>query len=74
MSTDRAGEGGENHNLLRFFVFIVVFWPASLVLGVLDHWYFPEYDLRLINFGLGLLVGWLGVRYFDRKWAEDWGV
>ena len=30
-------------------VFVVIFWPLSLLLGIADHWFIYDYDLRLMN-------------------------
>ena len=61
----------ESQNGMRFFVFMLVFWPLSFLLGVVDHWLIPDHDLRLLNIVLGGLGGWVGVRYFDARRGDE---
>jgi hypothetical protein len=75
MSDETAGHPGPSLEV-KFFVFMVVFWPLSLLLGVVDHWLVPEYDLRLVNLALGALGGGVGVlafAYWRRRSAEAGG-
>jgi hypothetical protein len=72
MGADPSGTH-EPPNLTRFFVFMLVFWPLSLLLGVVDHWLIPDYDLRLLNLVLGGLGGWVGVRTFEARWGDGSG-
>ena len=52
---------------LYFMIFMVVFWPVSLVLGLIDFYWIQDYDLRLVNLVLGGLIGWLGVVLYRRR-------
>jgi hypothetical protein len=75
MSDETAGHPGPSLEV-RCFVFMAVFWPVSLLLGVVDHWFVPGYDLRLVNLALGALGGWVGVlafAYWRRRSADEGG-
>lgn len=52
---------------LYFMIFMIVFWPVSLVLGLIDFYLITSYDLRLVNLVLGGLIGWLGIVMY-RRW------
>ena len=54
---------------LYFMIFMIVFWPVSLALGLIDFWLIRSYDLRLVNLVLGGLAGWLGIVLY-RRWQE----
>ena len=55
---------------LYFMIFMIVFWPVSLVLGLIDFWLIKSYDLRLVNLVLGGLAGWLGIVLY-RRWQAQ---
>jgi hypothetical protein len=55
---------------LYFMVFMVVFWPVSLVLGVIDFYLIPTYDLRLVNLLLGAVIAWAGVVLYRKRERE----
>jgi hypothetical protein len=65
--TDRISD---ENLMLRLCIFMLVFWPLSLVLGVIDHWFVPDRDLRLLNLAMGALAGWYAVRRFEAKRQE----
>ena len=48
-------------------VFMVIFWPLSLLLGIADHWFIPDYDLRLVNLAVATFAAWVGVRVFEAR-------
>jgi hypothetical protein len=52
---------------LWFMIFMLVFWPVSLVLGLIDFYVITAYDLRLVNLVLAGLAGWLGVAWYRRR-------
>ncbi|MDR3638372.1 MAG: hypothetical protein P4L84_31505 [Isosphaeraceae bacterium] len=52
---------------LYFMVFMIIFWPVSLVLGLIDFCLIKNYDLRLVNLVLGGLIAWLGVVLYRRR-------
>jgi hypothetical protein len=66
MSTDHA-EGGEYEGLQRFFIFMLVFWPVALILGVIDVWFITDHDLRLASLAVAAVAGWWGIRYVESK-------
>lgn len=66
----RVDAGAETDYGLYFMIFMIVFWPVSLVLALIDFYFVPSYDLRLVNLVLGGLAGWLGVVIY-RKRAEN---
>lgn len=56
---------------LYFMIFMIVFWPVSLVLGLIDFYLITDYDLRLVNLVLGGLIGWLGVVVYRRRQERE---
>ena len=66
--TETEAEAEHDYGL-DFMIFMIVFWPVSLVLGLIDFYLIESYDLRLVNLVLGGLIGWLGVVQY-RKWQE----
>lgn len=54
----------EPDTAMYFYVFMIVFWPVSIVLGLIGFYYVKEYDLRLVTLLLGLGAGWLAVRMY----------
>ena len=48
-------------------VFMVIFWPLSLLLGIADHWFIADYDLRLVNLAVATFAAWVGVRVFEAR-------
>ena len=49
--------------------FMLAFFPLALVLGVVDHFFLPEYDLRLPSLALAGAAGWVSV-WLRRRRAE----
>ena len=64
MDADRLDGVGPDYTT-RFFVFMAIFWPLSLLLGIVDHWFIEDYDLRPVNVALAALVGWVGAIAFE---------
>ncbi len=52
---------------MQFYVFMLVFWPSSLLFGLIDHVFITEYDLRPLTLLLGLLCGWIGVLVYKSR-------
>ena len=52
-----------------FIAFMLAFWPLLLILGLIDHFLLPEYDLRLFTLVLAGVAGWACVR-LQRQRAE----
>ena len=48
-------------------VFMVIFWPLSLLLGIADHWFIVGYDLRLVNLAVATFAAAVGVRVFEAR-------
>ena len=46
---------------------MLVFWPSSLLFGLIDHVFITEYDLRPLTLLLGLLCGWIGVLVYKSR-------
>lgn len=47
--------------------FMMAFWPLLVVLGIIDHFFLPDYDLRLFTLVLSAAVGWGSVRMHQRR-------
>jgi TRAP-type uncharacterized transport system fused permease subunit len=47
--------------------FMLAFWPAVLVLGVIDHFFLTEYNLQLASLALAGAAGWANVKLQRRK-------
>jgi hypothetical protein len=47
--------------------FMLAFWPLLLVVGLIDHFLLPEYDLRLFTLALAGAAGWGSVRIQQRR-------
>lgn len=56
-----------------FIAFMLAFWPLLLVLGIADHFFLPEYDLRLPSLAMAGAAGWVAARLQQRK-AERLGM
>jgi|GEM_PF-5680527 len=52
---------------MQFYVFMLVFWPSALILGLIDFVFIPEYDLRPLTLLLALLSGWIGVLVYRSR-------
>ena len=52
---------------LYFYIFMMVFWPTLLVSGLIAHFGFTEYDLRLPTLLLSVGAGWAGVRIYRAR-------
>jgi hypothetical protein len=52
-----------------FIAFMVAFWPLLLVLGLIDHFFLSEHDLRLASLGLAGAAGWINL-WLQRRKAE----
>jgi hypothetical protein len=50
-----------------FIAFMVVFWPLLLILGIVDHFFLTEHDLRLASLALAGAAGWGNMRLQRRK-------
>ncbi len=58
---------------MQLYVFMLVFWPSLLILGLIDFIFIPNYDLRPLTFLMGLLCGWIGLSVYksrERRKAE----
>jgi hypothetical protein len=53
--------------------FMLAFWPLLLTLGIVDHFFLPEYDLRLPTLVLAGAAGLASARQ-QRRNAERLGV
>jgi hypothetical protein len=49
--------------------FMLAFWPLALVLGIVDHFLLPEYDLRLFCLAAAGAAG-VGNVWLKRRKAE----
>ncbi|HEY2156495.1 MAG TPA: hypothetical protein VGH33_12750 [Isosphaeraceae bacterium] len=50
-----------------FIAFMLAFWPLLLVLGIADHFFLPDYDLRLPTLAVAGGAGWVAARAQRRK-------
>ena len=48
-------------------VFVVIFWPLSLLLGIADHWFIADYDLRPVNLAVAIFAACVGVMVFEAR-------
>ena len=48
-------------------VFVMIFWPLSLLLGIADHWFIADYDLRLVNLAVASFAAGVGVMVFEAR-------
>lgn len=56
---------------MQFYVFMMVFWPTAIVLGLIDFSFVTSYDLRLPMLLLSLLAGWAGIKVYKSKMAKE---
>jgi len=65
-------EEPEPDGSVYFYIFMVVFWPVSILLGLIDFYFVPEHDLRFYNLLAGLIAGGIAVEaYRHRHIRED---
>lgn len=57
----------EPDTAMHFYVFMMVFWPVSLLLGLIDYYYIRDYDLRLVNLVLGAAAAWIGMKVYQAR-------
>jgi hypothetical protein len=69
MSTHETTQERKFDREMAVIVFMLVFWPILLVLGVIDHFFMPDHDLRLFALLFAAAVGGLGVQ-LQRRRAE----
>jgi hypothetical protein len=48
-------------------VFVVIFWPLSLLLGIADLWFAADYDLRVVNLAVATFAAAVGVMVFEAR-------
>jgi len=54
--------------LVPFYVFMLAFWPVSIILGLIDYYVVRDYDLRLYVLMAGLVAGAIAVKAY---WAKQ---
>jgi hypothetical protein len=69
MSTHESTQAPKFDREMAIIVFMLVFWPILVVLGVIDHFFMPDHDLRLFALVFAAAVGGLGVQ-LQRRRAE----
>jgi hypothetical protein len=52
---------------VQFYVFMLLFWPTAILLGVLAYALIPQYDLRLPTLAIALIAGWIGVSVYRAR-------
>jgi hypothetical protein len=67
MSTHESTQERKFDREMAIIVFMLVFWPILLILGVVDHFFMPDHDLRLFAFVFAAAIGGLGVLLQRRK-------
>jgi hypothetical protein len=67
MSTHETTQERKFDREMAVIVFMLVFWPILLVLGVIDHFFMPDHDLRLFALLFAAAVGGLGVQLQRRR-------
>jgi hypothetical protein len=60
-------EKEEPDYFMYFSVFLLAFWPVTLVLGVADYFFLLSYDMGLFDLPMGLLVGWITPSVYRAK-------
>src|SRR4051812_45812605 len=71
---ERGQQETEPNYGMYVLVFMFVFWPVSMVLGLIDSFVIHDKDLRLINLALGLAAGGLAVLVYrarERQHQEE---
>jgi hypothetical protein len=67
MSTHESTQERKFDREMAVIVFMLLFWPILLVLGVVDHFFMPDHDLRLFALVFATAIGGLGVLVQRRK-------
>src|SRR4051794_21149739 len=68
LSSDDRPEPDE---AMPFYVFMVVFWPVSIVLGLIDFYLIKDHDLRLYNLLAGAIAGWIAVEVYRARQLRE---
>jgi hypothetical protein len=50
-----------------FYVFMLAFWPVALLFGIVDHWFITGYDFRVLDVLLGMIAGWIAIKFYDTR-------
>src|SRR6476469_2206246 len=53
----QISRGAKGDKELYFFIFMAIFWPTLLVTGLVAHFVFSGYELRLPTFVLSVIAG-----------------
>jgi hypothetical protein len=67
MHTHESTQAPKFDREMATIVFMLVFWPILLLLGVVDHFFMPDHDLRLFALVFAAAIGGLGVLLQRRK-------
>jgi hypothetical protein len=67
MSTHESTQERKFDREMAIIVFMLVFWPILLVLGIADHFFMPDHDLRLFAIVFAAAIGGLGVLVQRRR-------
>jgi hypothetical protein len=54
-----------------FYVFMLAFWPVSIILGLIDFYVVKDYDLRLYVLLAGLVAGGIAVMAYRAKLQRE---
>ena len=66
MDADRTDQVKPDYGTMMG-IFVVIFWPLSLLLGIADHWFIADYDLRLVNLAVATFAACAGVIFFEAR-------
>jgi hypothetical protein len=66
MDADRTDRVNPDYGTM-IGVFMVIFWPLSLLLGIVDHWFIADFDLRLPNLAVATFAGCVGVTVYEAR-------
>jgi hypothetical protein len=69
--TFRRSADEPQYTMLDFAIFMLFFWPSALILGLIDFYLIPSYDLRIPTLLLALGVGWIGMSKYRAREQED---
>jgi hypothetical protein len=67
----RTEDGPPPDYTTYFYVFMLVFWPVALALGLLAFYCLPEYELRLPTLFVSLVAGAAAVKYYRVKESRE---
>ncbi len=62
-----ADEKHEPDTMMHYYVFMMVFWPVSILLGLIDYYSIRDHDLRVLTLLLGVVAGWIAMKMYQAR-------